>query len=93
MATLTAVGGGPAVDLSDMIRPRRTEAMPKHSLFGSSLENYDKEELSRIQKLEAGSNVPNEYKSPGRFYLPDSQRSKMKGLLFTRNTYNKHLPT
>jgi len=76
------------VDLGDETRPshraRRTEAMPKVSLFGSSLEILNEESAQSVRDLEP-SKVPLPRtpggKGPGqRFCLPEDVKRKLPGV-------------
>ncbi|OWF50890.1 uncharacterized protein LOC110449873 isoform X2 [Mizuhopecten yessoensis] len=71
----TALAASP-IDLTELARARRTDAMPKHSLFGSSLEIHTKDEMDRIQKIDVSKNK--ELRRKGRFQLPEELRSQMK---------------
>jgi len=59
-------------------RPRRTQAMPKRSLFGTNMENVNKEELKNIK----GRYIPEGYIQPqkDRYPLPEGWNSNISGL-------------
>ncbi|XP_060071834.1 uncharacterized protein LOC132551671 [Ylistrum balloti] len=74
MATLSAES---PIDLAELAKARRTDAMPKHSLFGSTLEMHNKEEMDQIQKIDI-SKGGKEPRRKGRFQLPEEFRSQMR---------------
>jgi len=59
------------------MRATRTKAMPKHSLFGSNMENVDKEELKNTK----GRYIPEGYIRPqkNRYPLPDYMQGALTG--------------
>ena len=63
------------------MRSKRSEALPKHSLFGSSLENVDKEELQNIK----GKYIPVGYIRPHaeRYPLPEHLKERIPGMQMT----------
>lgn len=69
----------PPIDFWEAIKVRRTRAMPKNTLFGSSLEAYDEEDRENIKKIDPNTQkIPHEMK-PGRFQLPESVRAQLPG--------------
>ncbi|KAL5018361.1 hypothetical protein ScPMuIL_004083 [Solemya velum] len=65
-------------EVMEMCRPKRTEANPKHSLFGTSFEIHDEDERESIRKMDVKSCVSN-VTSKDRYVLPDSMKSKLPG--------------
>ena len=59
------------------MRSKRSEALPKNSLFGTSLENVDKEELGSIK----GKYIPVGYIRPKaeHYPLPEHIRERIPG--------------
>lgn len=58
---------------------RRTQAIPKQSLFGTALEKYDKDSLKDIE----GRYIPEGFikKQPNRYPLPDHLKASIPGKL------------
>lgn len=60
------------------MRAMRTQAMPKHSLFGTALEQVDRESLKDIQgRYISEGSVKN---PPNRYPLPEHIKASMPGL-------------
>ncbi|XP_033744831.1 uncharacterized protein LOC117330545 isoform X1 [Pecten maximus] len=74
MATVQAAS---PVDLAELAKARRTEAMPKHSLFGSTLEIHNQNEMDQIQKIDI-SKPGKQPRRKGRFQLPEEFRSQLQ---------------
>lgn len=65
------------IDFWEAVKVRRTRAMPKNTLFGSSLEAFDEEDRENIKKIDPNTQkIPHEMK-PGRFQLPESLRAQL----------------
>ena len=64
---MAALGGTPPRSAS-IFRAKRTEARPRHTLFGTALENINKSELEGIDASEASKigikHVPERYPIP-----------------------------
>lgn len=59
---------------------RRTKALPKHTLFGSVLEQLDDQDRAEMQRIAASGYVPPaQRKQKPRFSLPESVKSKLPG--------------
>jgi len=68
------------VDLYELMQTRRTGAMPKQSLFGSTLEKFNKEAVNKIKSADLKEHKKNQLqpRRPGRFQLPEPFRSQFK---------------
>ncbi|KAK3778389.1 hypothetical protein RRG08_049236 [Elysia crispata] len=66
------------------MRSKRSEALPKHSLFGTSLENVDREQLQNI----TGKYIPVGYVRPHteRYPLPQHIKEKISGRDFLESS-------
>ena len=61
-------------------KAKQTKAMPKHSLFGTSLELHDDEELKTIRNLDLSvQRIPSERRSKDRYVVPDFIKNHLKG--------------
>ena len=71
-------------DPRDSYRARRTEAMPKHSLFGSSLEIQDEQVAQQLQNIDPKTTrVPKTPtpRGPGlKFVLPEDVKENLPGM-------------
>lgn len=73
--------------LSAPTKSKKSEAMPKHSLFGTALEVFDPEEREAINKIDLKTQrIPSGRKHVQRYVVPEFIKNHLKGI-HVRGTY------
>ena len=68
--------------LSTPTQSKKTEAMPKHTLFGTALEVFDPEELKAIKNIDLKTQrIPSGRKHVQHYVVPEFIKNHLKGIL------------
>lgn len=82
----------PAIrQLSVPTKSKKSEAMPKHSLFGTALEVFDPEEREAINKIDLKTQrIPSGRKCVQRYVVPEFIKNHLKGIYKYKVHLNLH---
>lgn len=76
----------PTLQLSAPTQSKKTEAMPKHTLFGTALEVFDPDERDAIKNIDLKTQrVPSGRKYIQHYVVPEFVKTHLKGTFACNN--------
>lgn len=83
VSTMATLGGTPPRS-AHVFRAKRTEARPRHTLFGTALENIHKSELEGIDASEASKIGVRQ--APERYPIPEHLQGHVSGMVLSHGS-------